>query len=91
MGASLPCRGFVLFFLDYLQTFYLLEGEAHYATVLAFVLEVDRFVVVVDEDLRGHPAGVVEPLCPLRDVLVLYLLGLLIRLLLPSLVFLYPE
>src|SRR5215216_978599 len=67
----------LLFFLDYLQALDLLEGEAHYAAVLALVLEVDGLVVVVDEDLRGHPAAVVEPLCPLRDVFVLYLLGLL--------------
>src|SRR5215213_217832 len=88
-----------LFFLDDLQTFDLLEGEAHYAALLALVLEVDGLVVVVDEDLRGHPAGVVEPLCPLGDVFVVhYLLGLLAhprfahrRLLLASLVFLYPE
>src|SRR5215218_1339361 len=82
-----------LFFLYYLQTFYLLEGEAHYAAVLALVLEVDCLVVVVDHDLRGHPAAVVEPLCPLRDVFVHYPLGLLAhpRLLLSSLTFLYPE
>jgi energy-coupling factor transporter ATP-binding protein EcfA2 len=55
--------------------------------------KVDGFVVVVDHDLRRHPAAVVESLCPLRDVFVLYPLGLLAhsRLLLPSLVFLYPE
>ena len=83
----------LLFLLDYLQAFDLLEGEAHYAAVLALVLKVDGLVVVVDEDLRRHPAAVVEPLCPLRDVFVLYPLGLLAysRLLLPSLVFLYPE
>jgi hypothetical protein len=82
-----------LFFLDYLQSFDLLEGEAHYAAVLALVLEVDCLLVVVNEDLRRNPAAVVEPLCPLGDVFVLYLLGLLAhpRLLLPSLVFLYPE
>src|SRR5829696_2562458 len=82
-----------LFFLDYLQSFDHLEGEAHDATVLALVLEVDGLLVVVDEDLRRNPAAVVEPLCPLGDVFVLYPLGLLAhrRLLLPSLVFLYPE
>src|SRR5215217_2127873 len=67
----------LLFFLYSLQTFDLLEGEAHYAAVLALVLKVDCLLVVVDEDLRRHPAAVVEPLCPLRDVFVLYLLGLL--------------
>src|SRR5215204_6555446 len=82
-----------LFFLDDLQAFDLLEGEAHDAAVLALVLEVDGLVVVVDEDLRRNPAAVVEPLCPLRDVFVLYPLGLLAhpRLLLPSIVFLYPK
>src|SRR5215212_5272844 len=83
----------LLFFLYSLQAFDLLEGEAHDAAVLALVLEVDGLLVVVDEDLRGHPAAVVKPLCPLRDVFVLYLLGLLAhpRLLLPSLMSLYPE
>src|SRR5829696_476083 len=87
-----------LFFLDDLQSFDLIEGEAHDATVLALVLKVDCLVVVVDEDLRRNPAAVVEPLCPLRDVFVHYLLGLLAhprfahpRLLLASLVFLYPK
>src|SRR5215207_10872410 len=83
----------LLFFLYYLQAFELLESEAHYAALLALVLEVDGLVVVVDHDLRGHPAAVVKPLCPLGDVLVDYLLGLLAhpRLLLSSLVFVYPE
>src|SRR5215204_1117644 len=83
----------LLFFLYSLQTFDLLEGEAHYAAVLALVLEVDSLLVVVDHDLRGHPAAVVEPLCPLGDVFVHYLLGLLAhpRLLLSWLAFLYPE
>jgi hypothetical protein len=40
-----------LFFLGYLQAFDLLEGEAHYAAVLALVLEVDGLLVIVDEDL----------------------------------------
>src|ERR671912_2267956 len=92
-------RGFLLFILDYLQAFDLLEGVAHDAAVLALVLEVDGLVVMVDEDLRRNPAAVVEPLCPLGDVFVLhYLLGLLAhprfahpRLLLASLVFLYPK
>src|SRR5215213_2118897 len=67
----------LLFFLYSLQTFDLLEGVAHDAAVLALVLEVDCLLVVVDHDLRGHPAAVVEPLCPLGDVFVHYLLGLL--------------
>src|SRR5215212_6549885 len=75
----------LLFFLYSLQTFYLLESEAHDAAVLALVLEVDGLIVVVDEDLRGHPAAVVEPLCPLWDVFVHYLLGLLAHLFAPSL------
>src|SRR5215208_1583970 len=85
------CGG--LLFFHYLQAFDLLEGEAHYAAVLALVLKVDRLLVVVDHDLRRNPAAVVEPLCPLRDVFVLYPLGLLAhpRLLLSLLVFLYPE
>src|ERR687897_3953144 len=86
-------RGFLLFILDDLQAFDLLEGEAHDAAVLALVLEVDGLLVVVDENLRRNPAAVVEPLCPLRDVFVLYLLGLLahLRFLLFPTVFLYPE
>src|SRR5215213_1177110 len=88
----------LLFFLDYLQAFDLLESEAHNAAVLSLVLKVDCLLVVVDEHLRRHPAAVVEPLCPLWDVFVHYLLGLLAhprfahpRLLLSWLVFLYPE
>jgi hypothetical protein len=48
---------------------------------------------MVDEDLREHPAVVVAALPPLRDIFVLYLLGLLAhpRLLLTSAVFFYPE
>src|SRR5215213_5763952 len=82
-----------LFFLYYLQALNHLEGEAHYATILALVLEVDGLVVVVDEDLRHKPARVVESLCPLRDILVLYLFRLLAHwcLLLPSTVSFYPE
>src|SRR5215216_6806734 len=82
-----------LFFLYYLQAFELLEGEAHYAAVLALVLEVECLLVVVDHDLRGHPAAVVEPLGPLGDVFVHYLLSLLAhaRLLLSSLVFSLPR
>src|SRR5215218_3994239 len=82
-----------LFFLHYLQALDHLEGEAHYAAVLALVLEVDSLLVVVDEDLRHKPAAVVESLCPLRDILVLYLFRLLahLRILLCSKVLLYPE
>src|SRR5215210_1041599 len=72
----LPMRVFV-FFLYYLQPLDHLEAEAHYAALLASVLEVDGFVVVVDEDLRHKPTAVVEPFGPLGDVFVLYLLGLL--------------
>src|SRR5215211_5129306 len=61
---ALLSRVFAFSFLfDYLQTLDHLEGEAHYAAVLALVLEVDGFVVVVDEDLRHKPVAVVEPLC----------------------------
>jgi hypothetical protein len=83
----------LLFFLYFLEAFDLLEGEAHDAAVLALVLEVDGLLVVVDEDLRHEPATVVEPLRPLRDVFVLYPLGLLAhpRLLLPSTGFYYPK
>src|SRR5918993_2721981 len=70
-------RGFLLFILDYLQAFDLLEGVAHDAAVLALVLEVDGLLIVVDEDLRHNPAAVVEALGPLGDILVLYLFGLL--------------
>src|SRR5829696_2616898 len=81
------------FFLYYLQTFDLLEGEAHYAALLALVLEVDCLLVIVDEDLRHEPAVVVEPLCPLGDILVLHLLGLFAHrhLLLPWIVSFYPK
>src|SRR5215211_7542484 len=82
-----------LFFLNYLKTFDHLEGEAHYAALLALVLDVDGLLVIVDEDLRHKPAVVVEPLCPLGDISVLYLLGLLAHPhdLLPSTVSFYPE
>jgi hypothetical protein len=82
-----------VFFFDYLQALDHLEGEAHYAALLALVLDVDCLVVMVDEYLRHNPAVVVEALGPLRDILVLYLFGLLAspRLLLPSTMFLYPE
>src|SRR5215208_4161114 len=77
IGLSLLLGVCGLLFLDYLQSLDHLEGEAHYAAVLALVLEVDGFVVVVDEDLRHEPAAVVEPLCPFGDVFVRNLFGLL--------------
>src|SRR5215208_1021666 len=89
VGLALLRRVFVLSFLfDYLQALKHLEGEAYYAAVLALVLEVDCLLVVVDEDLRHKPAAVVEPLCPLWDIFVLYLFRLLahLRLLLFSIV-----
>ena len=46
-----------MFILDDLQAFDLLEGEAHYAAVLALVLEVDGLVVMVDEDLAQYGRG----------------------------------
>jgi hypothetical protein len=52
LGSLLLLRVCGLFFLDNLQTFDHLEGEAHYAALFASVLEVDGLVVVVDEDLR---------------------------------------
>src|SRR5215212_1368312 len=75
----------LLFFLYLLHTFDLLEGEAHYAAVLALVLEVDGLLVVVDHDLRRHPTAVVESLCSLWDISVHYLLGLLAHPFAPSL------
>src|SRR5215207_6123221 len=86
-------RVYFFFILHDLQAFDLLEGEAHYAALLALVLDVDGLIVIVDEDLLDKPAVVVEPLCPLGDILVLHLLGLLahLRLLLPSTVSFYPK
>src|SRR5215218_9719588 len=74
------------FFLYYLQSLDHLEGEAHYAALLAPVLDVDCLIVMVDEHLRHNPAVVVEALSPLWDIFVRYLLGLLAhpRMLLPS-------
>src|SRR5215213_9503211 len=66
-----------VFFLDYLQAFDLLEGEAHYAALLALVLEVQRFIVVVDEHLGEDSLVVIESLSPLWDSLALYLALLL--------------
>jgi hypothetical protein len=65
------------FFLNYLKALDHLEGEAHYAALLASVLEVDGLIVVVDEDLLDEPAVVVEALRLLWDGLVLHLSGLL--------------
>src|ERR671917_1163886 len=77
-GSSLLLLGVCgLFFLDYLKALDLLEGEAHYATLLALVLEVDGLLVVVDEDLLDKPAVVVDPLRPLWDGLVLHPASLL--------------
>src|SRR5918993_4222233 len=92
-GLLLILRVWGLFFLDDLQALDHLEGEAHYAALLALVLEVDCLFVVVDEYLRHKPAAVVEPLSPLWDILVLHLLGLLAhrRILLCSKMLLYPE
>jgi hypothetical protein len=61
------------FVFDYLKALYHLEGEAHYAALLALVLDVDGLVVVVDEYLGEHPAVVVEAFSPLWDGLVAYL------------------
>ena len=65
------------FVFDDLQSLDHLEGEAHYAAILALVLEVDGLVVMVDEDLLDKPAVVVEALSLLWDGLVLHLSGLL--------------
>src|SRR4029453_6126939 len=82
-----------LFFLYYLQTLDHLEGEAHYAALLALVLKVDCLVVVVDENLLHKPAVVVEALRPPGDGLVLDPTCLLAhrRLVLPSTVSFYPK
>jgi hypothetical protein len=66
-----------LFFLCYLQALDHLECEAHYATLLALVLDVDCLLVEVEEDLRHKLAVVVEALSPLWEIFILYLLGLL--------------
>ena len=60
------------FFLHYLQTFDHLEGEAHYAAILAPALELYGLIVVVDESFGEEPLVVVEPLGPLGDGLVLW-------------------
>src|SRR5215204_5660690 len=57
-----------------------LERDAYYAAVLAPALEVDSFVVVVDEYFGEEPLVVVEPLSPLGDGLFLYLARLLTHL-----------
>jgi hypothetical protein len=61
---SLLLRVCGLFFLYYLQSLDHLEGEAHYAALLALVLDEDGLIVVVDEYLGEHPAVVVEALDP---------------------------
>src|SRR5215218_11477723 len=91
---SLRLRVFGLFFFHYPQALDHLEGEAHYAALLALVLDVDGLVVVVDEYLGEDPFVVVEPLGPLRDGLVLYiacLLGHRQRFLLPSITVVLPQ
>src|SRR5215208_830847 len=57
---SLPLGVCGVFFLDDLQALDHLEGEAHYAALLALVIEVDGLVIVVDDDLLHKPAVVVE-------------------------------
>jgi hypothetical protein len=74
---SLLLRVCRLFFLHDLQALDHLEGEAHYAALLALVLEIDGLLIVVDEDLRRKPAVVVEALSPLWDGLVLHPASLL--------------
>src|SRR5215213_10490006 len=83
---SLLLRVFGLFLFHYPQALDHLEAEAHYAALLALVLDVDGLVVVVDEYLGEDPLVVVEPFCPLGDIFVLHLSGLLAhtRVLLPS-------
>src|SRR5215218_8324485 len=81
--ASLAIRRvFVLLFFFYyrLQGFEHLEGETHYAVVLAPNLEVDGTIVVVDERFGEEPLVVVKPLSPLWDGFVLYLACLLTHL-----------
>src|SRR5829696_2189475 len=77
VGLSLLLRACRLFFLDYLQALDHFECKAHYAALLALVLEVDGLVIVVDEDLLHKSAAIVPALRPLWDGLVLHLLGLL--------------
>src|SRR5215217_4636495 len=77
VGLSLLLRVCRLFFLYDLQALEHLEGEAHYAAVLALVLEVDGFIVVVDESLGEDSLVVIETLSPLRDSFALYLALLL--------------
>ena len=55
------------FVFYYLQTFYHLEGVAHYAAVFAPALKVKGLVVIVDKYLGEDPLVVVESLGPLRD------------------------
>jgi hypothetical protein len=44
----------LLFILDDLKSLDHLEGVAHYAALLALVLDVDGLLVVVDEDLGAE-------------------------------------
>src|SRR5215203_3383287 len=62
VGLSLLLLACGLFFLHDLQALDHLEGEAHYAAVLALVLEVDGFIVVVDESLGEDSLVVIETL-----------------------------
>src|SRR5215216_8111025 len=66
-----------LFFLDDLQALDHVKVEAHYAAILAPVLDVDGLIVMVDENLRENPAVVIESLSPLWDSFALYLALLL--------------
>ena len=94
VGLSLLLLGVCrLFFLHDLQSLDHLEGEAHYAALLALVLDVDCLVVAVVEDLLDKPAVVVEALSPIWDGLVLHPVSLFAhrRLLVPSTIFFYPE
>lgn len=61
----------LLFVFHYLQAFDHFEREAHHASFLALMLEIDGIIVVVDEHLGEEAASVVEPLGPLRDGIVL--------------------
>ena len=82
----LPQRLWALLF-DFF--YYLVEGfehlkrQPHYAAVLAPALDVESFIVVVDEYLGDEPLIVVKPLGPLRDGLIVYLTRLLANLNVP--------
>ena len=71
---------FVLSFIfDDLQSLEHIEAKAHYAALLASVLDVDGLVVMVDENLRHNPAVVVEALSPLWNILFAFWACSLIR------------